>query len=304
MKLIFMGTPDFAVPCLQALIDSKDHEVVAVYSQPPRPAGRGHKLSPSPVHQCAEQAGIPVYTPASLKDEQAQASFAGHGSEAAIVAAYGLILPQAILDACPKGCLNIHPSDLPRWRGAAPIQHTILAGDESTSMCIMQMDAGLDTGDVLWREPVAIPEGVTAGELHDLMAQLGAKCLLKVLEQFEQLTPQPQQGEPLYAHKITKEDARIDWQQSAQAIVQQIRAMNPYPGAHTQLHGQTIKIFDALISNLSSQAEPGTVLDEQLTIACGDRALHVTALQRPGKPRMAAEDALRGWAVPVGSKAE
>lgn len=302
MKLVFMGTPDFAVPTLRALIDSTDHEVIAVYSQPPRPAGRGHKVTASPVHQLAEAHGIAVHTPTSLKSAETQAIFASHQADAAIVAAYGLILPQAILDAPAKGCLNVHPSDLPRWRGAAPIQHTLLAGDETSAMCIMQMDAGLDTGDVLWREAVSIPHDMTAGALHDQMAELGAQCIMKTLAQLDALTPQPQQGEASYASKITKEGAQINWAQPAEVIYNQIRGLNPYPAARARVGDEDIKLFASTISNLASTAPPGTLLDAHFTVACGDRALHITELQRPGKRRLPTEDALRGWAVPVGER--
>ena len=288
MRITFMGTPEFAVPTLQALIDSPDHEVVAVYSQPPRPAGRGHHETPSPTHQLALKTGIPVFTPTSLKSPEAQEQFAAHQADLAVVAAYGLLLPQPILDAYPLGCINIHPSDLPRWRGAAPIQRTIMAGDTHSAMCIMQMDAGLDTGDVLLRQPVRVPATTTAGELHDKMAALGAECLLKTLEMHGRLQPYKQSAEGVtYAHKITKDEALIDWTRPAPEILHHIRGMNPYPAAQTDIAGERIKIFAAELS---------TAPHAPLTFACGDgQHLRLTELQRPGKKRMSAEDALRGW---------
>lgn len=286
MRVIFMGTPDFAAPTLQALIDAPEHDVVAVYSQPPRPSGRGHKVTPSPVHQLAEKHDIHVFTPTSLKPEEAQNRFREHGAEMAVVAAYGLLLPKAILEGCAKGCINVHPSSLPRWRGAAPIQHTILAGDATTDMCIMQMDEGLDTGDILWRETVNVPDNMTAGELHDQMAQLGAACILKTLAQYDTLTPQPQQGEPTYAHKLTKAHTPIVWTQDSASILNQIRGLNPYPTARCMVGGEEVKVFAAERTNSPSS----------LTFSCGDGVtLRITELQRPGKKRMHAEDALRGW---------
>lgn len=306
-----MGTPDFAVPTLQALIDSP-HEVTAVYSQPPRPSGRGHKQTPSPVHALADAHNIPVYTPAGLKDEATQAQFRAHGAEAAIVAAYGLILPPAILAACPRGCLNVHPSDLPRWRGAAPIQRTIMAGDSHSALCIMQMDEGLDTGPVLLRQPVRVPAEMTAGELHDKMAALGAECVLKVLALADRLEPEPQAGQGVtYAPKITKAEARIDWSQPAHTIYHQIRGLNPYPAAVTQINGETVKIYKAeMVASpppgpfpMGETATAGTVLDDCLTIACGEgTALRLLELQRPGKARMEAAAFLRGFTVETGTK--
>jgi len=286
MRIIFMGTPDFAVPTLQALIDAPEHEVLAVYSQPPRPSGRGHKLTPSPTHQLAEQHHIPVFTPTSLKHESEQQQFRALAGDIAVVAAYGLLLPKAILEGCKHGCINVHPSALPRWRGAAPIQRTLMAGDSQTAMCIMQMDEGLDTGDVLLREPYSIPEGTTGGALHDLMAQKGADCILKALEDFENLTPQPQQGEPTYARKITKADAQIDWSMSSAQILAHIRGLAPYPAARALIHGEEVKLFNACTTSNASA----------LTFKCGDgRLLSITELQRPGKKRMSAQEALRGW---------
>lgn len=302
MKLVFMGTPDFAVPTLQALIDSNQHDVVAVYSQPPRPAGRGYKETPSPVHQLADEHGIAVHTPKSLKNESIQAQFRCHGADAAIVAAYGLLLPKPILQAYPYGCINVHPSDLPRWRGAAPLQRTIMAGDTDTAMCIMQMDEGLDTGDVLLRQPLKVASDMTTGELHDIMAALGAECVLKTLELIDMLEPARQSECGItYARKITKEEAVIDWSKSASEICNHIRGLNPYPAALTTLFDETIKIYNAMHASISSGATPGTVLDEQLTIACGEGSLRITELQKPGKRRTRAEEFLRGNTIPAGT---
>jgi methionyl-tRNA formyltransferase len=288
MRVIFMGTPAFAVPSLQALIASAAHEVVAVYCQPPRAAGRGHKLQPSAVQQVAQQAGIEVFTPTSLKDAQAQAQFAAHGADVAVVAAYGLLLPPAILAACPRGCINIHPSDLPRWRGAAPIQRSIMAGDRHTALCIMQMDAGLDSGAVLLREPMAIPASMDAGALHDCMAQKGAQAVLRVLANPDAYPPIAQQGEAVYAAKITKADLLLDLQTSATSLCNQIRGLAPAPAARILLGGEEVKCFAAHIS--------ATPDDAGLSLQCGDgKYLVITELQRPNKKRMSAREALRGW---------
>lgn len=290
MRITFMGTPSFAVPTLQALIDSPDHEVVAVYSQPPRPAGRGHHETPSPVHLLAAQHQIPVFTPSSLKAADVQEAFAEHKADVAVVAAYGLLLPPAILDAYPHGCLNLHPSDLPRWRGAAPIQRTLMAGDTHTAMCIMQMNAGLDTGDVLLRQPVRLSATINAGELHDKMAELGAECLLKVLEMHGRLEPQKQpESGVTYAQKITKEESLIDWSRTAPDILNHIRGLSPSPAAQCNAAGENIKIFGAEITSDASGP---------LVFCCGDgQHLRLTDLQRPNKKRMKAEEALRGWDI-------
>lgn len=287
MRIIFMGTPEFAVPTLQALIDTPEHSVVAVYSQPPRPAGRGHHETPSPVHQLAQQHGIAVFTPATLKGPAEQQQFASLGADVAVVAAYGLLLPKPILEACPFGCLNLHPSDLPRWRGAAPIQRTIMAGDTHSAMCIMQMNEGLDTGDVLLRQPVYVPTDTTAGQLHDKMAALGAECLLKTLEMHGRLEPQPQPDHGVtYAKKISKDEALIDWQRPAAEILCHIRGLNPYPAAQCDIAGERVKIFEAVMDDTPSP----------LSFVCGDgKKLCITELQRPNKKRMSTQDALRGW---------
>lgn len=300
LRVVFMGTPDFAVPTLQALIHSP-HEVVAVYSQPPRPAGRGYQLRPSPVHALAESHHVPVHTPTSLKDTATQEMFRSHQADVAIVAAYGLLLPPPILEAYPRGCINIHPSDLPRWRGAAPIQRTIMAGDRTTAMCIMQMNAGLDTGDVLWRKQVDVPDTMTTGELHERMATLGATATLDVLAQIDHLTPHIQSNDGVtYAKKIDKAEAMIDWNQPAGAIYNQIRGLNPHPAATAQINGETVKIYAAQM--VDGRGEAGSTLDNALTIACGDGAIRLLELQRPNKNRMSAEALLRGFDVPAGIK--
>ncbi|MES2984895.1 MAG: methionyl-tRNA formyltransferase [Pseudomonadota bacterium] len=303
MRVIFMGTPHFAVPALQALIDSA-HEVIAAYSQPPRPAGRGMKLTPSPIHQLAQAHGIPVHTPASLKSPEIQAAFQAHGADIAVVAAYGLLLPQAILDAPRLGCINIHPSDLPRWRGAAPLQRTLMAGDTHTACCIIQLEAGLDTGPIHLREPFTIPPDMDAGGLHDAMAQLGAQQVLQVLA-----NPQPPVAQSLtgitYADKISKADRVIDWSRPAAKLLSQIRGLCPAPAAVTELGGEAIKLFAAEIAPGDSSKPPGYVLDNQLLVNAGDgTALRLSALQRPGKARQDAAQFLQGFPVAAGSYAQ
>lgn len=303
MRVIFMGTPHFAVPALRALIASK-HEVVAAYSQPPRPAGRGMKLTASPVQQLAEQHGIPVFTPTSLKTSEAQDQFRAHHADIAVVAAYGLLLPQPILDAPKHGCINIHPSDLPRWRGAAPLQRTIMAGDATTACCIMHMDAGLDTGPILLREPATLSRTANMADLHDAMAETGARMVLDVLAMIENGTAraQPQSAEGVtYAAKLTKADQWIDWTQPAQHILNQLRALP----AITELNGEALKIFAAEPALGDASQPPGTVLDGQLRINAGDgQAIRLLELQRPSKGRQAAAALLQAFPVAPGSLAK
>ena len=298
MRIIFMGTPDFAVPTLDALV-AAGHDICAVYSQPPRPAGRGKSLSPTPVHRRAEELGLTVHTPVSLKDPEAQAAFADHGADVAIVAAYGLILPQAILDAPQLGCLNVHASLLPRWRGAAPVQRAILAGDAETGVTIMQMEAGLDTGPMLAKVHTAI-DGKTAGDLTSELAQLGATLLVEVLAYLSAYpaVAQPEDG-VTYAAKIAKAESRIDFHQPAAAVERQVRAFAPAPGAFFELGGERFRILAAETSTASG--EPGTVLDTDLTIACTDGALRPTKVQRAGKSVMTPAELLRGFVLPVGT---
>ena len=296
-----MGTPAFAVPALKCLHESA-HEIIAVYTQPPRPAGRGQKESPSPVHHYAREHGLSVFTPVSLKDKETQEAFAAHKAEVAVVAAYGLLLPRPILEAYPLGCINVHPSLLPRWRGAAPIQRAVMAGDKETGICIMQMDEGLDTGDVLLSERYSIPEGTTAGALHDMLAEKAGPLILNTLDGLRDktltATKQIDTGVE-YAKKITKEECSIDWKQPAEVIYHHVLGLNPAPGAFFTHNGEKIKLFGATVENGS--AAPGPTLDDKLPIACGSGALRLAELQRPGKKRMSAEEMLRGFTIPRGS---
>lgn len=302
MRLVFMGTPAFALPTLEAL-HRAGHEIAAVYTQPPRPAGRGQKETPSPVHQFALAHGLAVYTPESLKSAEVQAEFAAHKAEVAVVVAYGLLLPKAILEAYARGCINVHPSALPRWRGAAPIQRTVMAGDKDTAIVIMQMDEGLDTGDMLHVEPVAITRGTNAGTLHDALAQQAAPLVLSVLDTWPAPVKQPENG-VTYAKKINKSDCAIDWRQPLEMLYQQILGLAPSPGAFFQYEGETIKIFDAAVEHTANHFTPGTVMDERLGIACKDGLLRPLILQRPNKKRMTADEFLHGFTIPVGTALE
>ncbi len=290
-----MGTPAFAVPVLDALASA--HDIVAVYTQPPRPAGRGKQDRPSPVQTRAEALGLPVRAPVSLRSETAQHDFAALPHDVAVVVAYGLILPQAVLDAAPLGCLNIHASLLPRWRGAAPIHRAIMAGDAETGVCIMQMAAGLDTGPVLLRAATPIGADETTQDLHDRLSQMGAGLILQALAQLETLTPQPQADAGVtYASKIDKAEARIDWTQSATQVDRQIRGLSPFPGAWCDAGGERIKLLRSRV--VAGQGAPGQVLDG-LTIACGDGAIAVTLAQREGKRAVGTEEFLRGFDLPA-----
>ena len=291
MKLIFMGTPDFSVPVLDALL-AAGHEICAVYCQPPRPAGRGKKDRPSPVQARAEVLGLPVRHPVSLKSPEAQAAFAALDADLAVVVAYGLILPQVVLDAPARGCLNIHASLLPRWRGAAPIHRAIMAGDAETGVCIMQMAAGLDTGPVLLEERLAIGAEETTGDLHDRLSALGAGAIVAALSRLDDLRPrvQPDAG-VTYAAKIDKAEARVDWSRSAQAVDRMIRGLSPFPGAWAMVGGRRVKFLRSCLAD--GAGAPGTVL-EGLTVACGDGAVQVTQVQPEGKGRMTAAAFLRG----------
>ena len=292
MRLAFMGTPDFAVPLLTELI-AQGHDIAAVYSQPPRPTGRGLQEEPSPVASLAQRHRLLVRTPVSLRNEEAQTEFAARDIDVAVVAAYGLILPKAILDAPRRGCLNLHGSLLPRWRGAAPIHRAIEAGDAHTGITIMQMDAGLDTGDMLLAEAVDIAPDDTTASLHDRLATLGGRLIVEALELAAcgglKLTPQPAEGVS-YAQKIDKAEAAVDWSLPAVTIERRIRAFNPFPGAVAQLGGELIKLWRAQVVVAASGA-PGTVLavtDGGITVACGSAALQLTELQRPGGKRLSA----------------
>ena len=300
-RLAFMGTPDFAVVALKALA-AAGHDISAVYSQPPRPAGRGHKDRPSPVQAYAETQGWPVRTPVSLKDPAEQAAFANLDLDVAVVAAYGLLLPPAILAAPRLGCLNIHASLLPRWRGAAPIQRAILAGDKESGVTIMQMDQGLDSGDILLKERVAITGETTGGSLHDALADLGARMIVEALALAAKgslsATPQPEAG-ITYAAKLEKAEARLDWQKPAAELERQLRAFNPWPGAWCEIGGKRLKVLKAEVRKAGGA--PGTLLDDQLTVACGEGSLRLLTLQPAGKGAMPAEDYLRGQSHPAGT---
>ena len=298
MRIIFMGTPDFAVPTLRAL-HAASHEVVAVYTQPPRPAGRGKKLQPSPVQREAEVLGIEVRTPKSLKSPEEQAAFAALEADVAVVAAYGLILPQPILDAPKLGCLNVHASILPRWRGAAPIHRAIMAGDPVTGVTIMQMEAGLDTGPMLAtvRTPI---EGKTTGELTGELAELGAQLMVGALRELSNHRPIPQDdAEATYAPKIDKAEARIDWSRPADEVVRHIHALSPFPGAWCELAGERIKLLRA--ETVEGAGQHGEVIDDRLAIACGSSTIRPLHLQRAGKPAMDLADFLRGYPVAPGT---
>ena len=299
MRLAFMGTPDFAVPALDALL-AAGHEIVVVYSQPPRPAGRGKGMKASPVQQRAETAGIEVRTPLSLRDPDTQQAFAALGLDAAIVAAYGLILPVPVLEAPRHGCVNIHASLLPRWRGAAPIQRAILAGDATTGVTIMQMEAGLDTGPMLAMRETEV-DSKMAGALADELARIGADLMVDILERWPEIRPaaQPEQG-VTYAAKIRKEEARLDFNQPAEQVERAIRAFNPAPGAFFEYGGERIKILAA--TPVEQSAPPATVLKGRFAIACGTGAIVPTLMQRSGRSAMAPDELLRGFAIPVGAK--
>lgn len=299
MRIAFMGTPEFAVPTLDALVGA-GHDVVVVYSQPPRRAGRGKALTPTPVHQRAEELGIPVRTPVSLKPTDDQAAFASLDLDVAIVAAYGLILPRAILDAPLHGCLNVHASLLPRWRGAAPIHRAILAGDEMTGVTIMGMEAGLDTGPMLATVKTPI-EAKTSGILTEELAEKGARLMVAVLADLNAFPPVPQPDQGItYASKIEKSEARIDFAQPAAAIERQIRAFNPAPGAFFEHGGERVRILAAEVES-GDMAPPGTVIDDALAIACGAGVLRPLLVQRAGRGAMAPSDLLRGYALPAGT---
>jgi methionyl-tRNA formyltransferase len=309
LKIVFMGTPDFSVPTLEAIL-AAGHRVLAVYSRAPRPAGRGMADKKSPVHVFAEANAIPVRTPASLRGEAEQAAFAALGADAAVVVAYGLILPQPVLDAPHLGCFNLHASRLPRWRGAAPIQRAIMAGDAETAAAIMRMEAGLDTGPVCAAEPVAIGSDTTAGELHDELARRGAVLMVRALGDLEHgrlgSTPQPADG-ITYAAKIDKAEARIDFTRTAHEVHNRIRGLSPFPGAWFEAAPpagarERIKVLRSTV--VDGRGAPGEMLDDALTIACGEGAVRLIQVQRAGKRAVTAAELLRGFALPKGSRLE
>ncbi len=304
MRVVFMGTPDFATALLQELSD-RGHEIAAVYTQPPRPAGRGMEPRKSPVHRLAEKLGLPVFTPKSLRSAEAAEAFRALDADVAVVAAYGLLLPKAILDAPRFGCLNLHGSLLPRWRGAAPIQRAIIAGDKESGVGVMRMEEGLDTGPVSLEARVAIPPQMTAQELHDALAPLGAKLMADALDLLERgelrFTPQPEAG-VTYAQKIDKAEARIDWSRPAQEVHNLIRGLSPAPGAWFEAdlgHGvERVKVSQTRIE--PGAGEPGVALDDTGLVACGEGALRLLRVQRAGKGPMAMEEFLRGRKLPRG----
>jgi len=298
LRLIFMGTPDFAVPTLLELV-AHGHEIAAVYTRAPKPAGRGMKLQPTPVEQEARRLGIPVLTPTTLKTPEALETFRSHNAEAAVVVAYGMILPQAILDAPPLGCFNLHGSLLPRWRGAAPINRAIMAGDAESGVMVMKMDVGLDTGDVAMAERLAISDAMTAADLHDALAPLGADLMVRAMGGLErgglQLRKQDEQG-VTYAAKIEKAEARINWNRPAREVLRHIHGLSPFPGAwcEVDLDGEVARLKILRCEPVKGAGAPGDVLDDQLTIACGDGAIKILELQRAGKAPMKSADFLRG----------
>src|SRR3954471_21154433 len=301
LRLAFMGTPEFAVPTLAELI-AQGHDIAAVYSQPPRPKGRGMALEPGPVHKFAQSANLPVRTPLSLKGEEEQAAFVALNLDAAIVVAYGLLLPKPILEAPMLGCFNLHGSLLPRWRGAAPIQRAVMAGDAETGVMVMRMDEGLDTGPVLMAERVKIGRK-TSGELSSDLSRLGADLMVRALGALERgaITPQPQaEAGVTYARKITKEEARIDWSKSAAEIEAMVRGLAPSPGAFTEARGERLKILAAL--PVKDRGVPGEVVTEDLTVACGEGALKLLKVQRAGKGVMEARELLKGFPLPPGTR--
>lgn len=307
LNLLFMGTAEFGLPALAALLEA-GHRITAVYTQPPRPAGRGQQERKTPVHQFALAHGLKVHTPSSLKSPEVQQEIRAFNADAIIVAAYGLLLPKPVLKTARFGCINIHPSDLPRWRGAAPIPRTILAGDKETALCIMQMDEGLDTGPILMKETLPVSSGTTTPQLHDQLAVLGGKCLLKTLEVLEAGTlkaiPQPVEG-VTYADKLRKEEGRIDWQDSAEEIGRKSRGLTPWPGLFFDYKGETIKLHGLeIVDTATPHTTPGEALDDALTIACGKGAVRLTRIQRPGKQAIEAEAFLRGFPVQKGSVLE
>ena len=302
LRLIFMGTPDFAVPTLVELA-ARGHEIVAVYTRAPKPAGRGMDMQITPVEREARRLALPVFTLKTLRTDEAQAAFRAHGADAAVVVAYGLILPKAVLEAPRFGCFNVHASLLPRWRGAAPINRAVMAGDVESGVTIMQMDEGLDTGAMVLAERLPILPDMTAGDLHDALAPRGADLMMRALAALERgtLTPtaQPEAG-VTYAAKISKDETRIDWSRSAQDVHNHIRGLSPFPGAWFELDGVRVKVLRS--TKGEGVGQPGTALDGRLTIACGDGAVRLVQVQRAGKQPMAAEDFLRGTQVAAGTR--
>lgn len=303
LRIIFMGTPAFSVPTLQALLKSH-HQIIAIYSQPPRPSGRGHHVHKSPVQLLAELHHIPVYTPKSLRSPESQAEFSALKPDVAVVIAYGLILPKAILDAPRFGCINVHASLLPRWRGAAPIHRALLAGDMETGITIMKMDEGLDTGPMLSKKSIPVTPATTASQLHDQLSELGANLLIQDLEDYiaGTLIPQAQPEEDVtYAHKLLREEGRLDWRNPADQLERQIRALNPWPGTWFEHDGINLKVSAATAVE-GSFPTPGIVIDDALTISCGQGALRIEQIQRPGGASLPTEAFLRGYCISKGTQ--
>jgi methionyl-tRNA formyltransferase len=298
LRLIFMGTPEFAVPTLLELV-GHGHDIAAVYTRAPKPAGRGMKLQPTPIEQQAKRLGIPVLTPTTLKTPDAPEEYRSHKAAAAVVVAYGMILPQAILDIPPLGCFNLHASLLPRWRGAAPINRAIMAGDAETGVMVMKMAAGLDTGDVAMAERTAIADTMTAADLHDTLARLGADLMVRAIGALERgqlrLTGQGDQGVS-YAAKIEKAEARIDWHKPAPLVLRHVHGLSPFPGAWCEMpiEGEAVRVKILRCAVADGSGEPGKLLDDHLTVGCGDGAIRIVELQRAGKAPMKADEFLRG----------
>ena len=306
LRLVFMGTPDFAVPTLAEIV-GRTHEVVAVYTRAAKPAGRGMEPKPTPVEREARRLGLSVHTPTTLRTPEALAAFRAHGADAAVVVAYGLILPKPILDAVPLGCFNLHASLLPRWRGAAPINRAVMAGDRETGVMVMRMEEGLDTGPVAMAERVPIPPDMTAGQIHDALARLGADLMVRALSALERslltLTPQSTDG-VTYAAKLTNAETRIDWSRPAQEVHDHIRGLSPFPGAWCELviDGKPARLKVLRTTVAAGSGPTGTLVDDALTVACGEGVVRILELQRAGGKAMKAEDFLRGQSLPRGTR--
>jgi len=305
LRIVFMGTPDFAVPTLLEIV-GRGHDVAAVYTRAPKPGGRrGLDLVPSPVEREARRFDLPVFTPATLRTAEAAGSARAHGADVAVVVAYGLILPKAILEAFPLGAFNLHASLLPRWRGAAPINRAIMAGDSETGVMVMKMEEGLDTGPIAMAERVPIPFDATAGDLHDRLARLGADLVARALGAIERgsltLTPQPEVG-VTYAHKITNDETRIAWERPWHEVHNQIRGLSPVPGAWSEIGGDGVRVKVLRTTRSDRSGAPGTLLDDELTVACGEGAVRILELQRAGRQPMKAQDFLRGMPVAAGTR--
>lgn len=297
MNVIFMGTPDFALPAFQELIDSKNHNVVAVFTQRPKAKGRGMKMSNSPIHDLADKYNIPVHTPKTLRNDEAQELIDSIDADIIVVVAYGFIIPKNILEAKKHGCLNIHPSKLPKYRGAAPLQRTIINGEKETAICIMQMDEGLDTGDIILQKDLKLDDRITLPQLHDNCAKIGGELLIEVLDNIDSLPRIKQSEEGLcYAHKLSKEEGKIDWRENSFAIDCKIRGMNPWPGVYFEYEGKIVKIISATYTEKKHDFLPGKIMGKNCEVACGSGTLIIESLKPEGKKQMPAADFLRGIA--------